>query len=68
MKLPVHFGKQVCMLGEKIVDNEIPLLIGKSTMSSLGMKIAFSKHGVFMEDEKIKLKCNSAGHYYIPSK
>ena len=64
--IPVIIGDYHCRLKVDIVPNDIPLLISKSTMKSLGMKIDFSDDSVTLQKKKIKLTCTNSGHYCIP--
>ena len=54
------------LLEVHVVGNNIPLLISKSTMLKLGMKIDFTRHQAEVNGQVIKLQCNSSGHYCFP--
>lgn len=53
-------------LSVDVVDNEIPLLISRKTMKSLGMKLNFESDSVEIGKKKIKLYTSSTGHYCLP--
>ena len=44
VKIPVLIGEQELLLDVDVVDNDIPLLISKPTMTKMGMKIDFLNH------------------------
>ena len=66
VKIPVRIGSKFKDLSVEVVKNDIPLLIGKPTMSDMGMKIDFANHSLMIGKEKISLSCNSSGHYCMP--
>ena len=64
--LPVTiFGKNMYITVD-VVQNNIPLLISRPTMSNLGMVIDTVRHTVKVGRETFKLQFNVAGHYTIP--
>ena len=64
--LPVNVGSKKLILDVDVVSNDIPLLISKSDMSKMGMSIDFGNHQAKIDNETLKLCCNSAGHYVLP--
>ena len=49
-----------------VVDNEIPLLISRPTMSRIGMIVDTKQHCVDIDGKIIKLEFNTSGHYVMP--
>ena len=64
--IPVFICDKRIKVPVDVVNNNIPLLIGRPTMSSIGMLIDTSKHEVNVGGKTFKLSFNSAGHYIIP--
>ena len=54
------------LLEVDIVKNNVPLLISKSKMSKLGMKMDFTRHEAEVNGQAIKLQCNSSGYSCFP--
>ena len=66
LNLPVLIGNKSLIIEVDVVDNKIPLLISKPTMSKLGMKIDFANHVAVVKGQSMKLGCTSSGHYCLP--
>ena len=65
--IPIVVANVKMRLGVEIVDNEIPLLISKSSMKKMGINLDFITDSVKLADGKlIKLHCSSSGHYLLP--
>lgn len=64
--LPVVIGKNLYKLSVDVVDNELPLLISRKSMKSLGIKLNFERDLIEIENMKIPLYISSSGHYCIP--
>ena len=64
--LPFVIGSKTVSIEVDVISNKIPLLIGKPTMTVLGMKIDFARHTAVVDGQLLKLGCTSAGHYYLP--
>jgi hypothetical protein len=58
-------GKRV-HIAIDVVNNDIPLLISRPTMTQLGMVLNTGDHTVTLAGKKYKLEFNRAGHYIIP--
>ena len=55
VKIPVLIGEQEFLLDVNVVDNDIPFLISKPTMTKMGIKIDFLKHEITIGNRRIKL-------------
>ena len=66
LDLPAIIGNKKFLIEVDIVENQIPLLISKPTMSKIGMKIDFAKNIAIVDGETLKLDCTSSGHYCLP--
>ena len=66
VKILVLTGEQELLLDTDVVDQNIPLLISKPTMTKMGMKIDFLNHEVTTGNQRIELECNKSGHYVLP--
>ena len=66
VNIRIVIGSKRMLLEVDVVKNNIPLLISKGTMSKLGMKIDFTRHGAEVNGQVIKLQCDSSGHYCVP--
>ena len=64
--LPTVIGKEKVSIEVDVVENKIPLLISKPTMTKLGMKLDFENHEVTVGDQTMKLNTTSSGHYCLP--
>ena len=64
--MPVAIGKNKYMMSVDIVKNDIPLLISKKSMKTLGMKLNFLNDSADIGDKSIPLICSSTGHYSLP--
>ena len=64
--LPFVIGGKTVSIDVDVVANKIPLLIGKPTMTNLGMKIDFAQHSAVVDGQLMKLGSTSSGHYYLP--
>ena len=64
--VPVLIGRHKFVLDMEIVPNEIPLLISKSAMKQMGMKLDFAKDIAIVRGEEVRLICTSTGHYCFP--
>jgi len=49
-----------------VVKNDIPLLISKKTMKSLGTKLNFETDTSDINGKSIPLLCSTTGHYSLP--
>ena len=49
-----------------VVDSDIPLLLSKAAMKRAKTHLNFENDTVVMLGRKLKLKCTSSGHYYVP--
>ena len=58
-------GKKILMTVE-VVDSNIPLLLGRPTMTKLGMILDTVNHSVRIDDKTFKLGISSSGHYILP--
>ena len=66
IRIPMNiYGKQITVEVD-VVDNEIPLLISRPTMSRLGMVVDTRQHCVEIDGKVFKLEFNTSGHYVIP--
>jgi hypothetical protein len=66
LNIPVRIcDKKVDILVD-VVDADIPLLLGRPTMSDMGMVIDFANHTLTANGEAFTLELNSSGHYTIP--
>ena len=58
-------GKKI-KLQVDVVENDIPLLISRPTMTQLGMILDTANHMVTIERKQFNLEFNESGHYTIP--
>ena len=58
-------GKRIQIVVD-VVENDIPLLISRPTMTQLGMVLNTADHTVTVAGEKFNLEFNRSGHYIIP--
>ena len=63
---PVAIGNKQYMMSIDVVKNDIPLLISKRSMKSLGMKLNFLNDTADIGDKAIPLICSTTGHYSLP--
>ena len=49
-----------------VVKSDIPLLLSKAAMKRARTKLDFETDTVTMLGRKLKLKCTSSGHYFVP--
>ena len=49
-----------------VVDNDIPLLISRPTMTQLGMVLDTANHTAIVDNKTVQLEFNRSGHYIIP--
>ena len=66
VKTPVSFGNKTYMMSVDVVKNDIPLLISKQSMKSLGMRLNFGNDTAEVSGKSIPLMCSATGHYYLP--
>ena len=59
------FGKKI-KLQVNVVENNIPLLISRPTMTQLGMILDTANHMVSIEGKQFNLEFTESGHYTIP--
>ena len=64
--LPVWVAKQKCMMEVEVVDSELPMLISKKAMKSVGMIINFSRDTATLNGVEFDLDVTSSGHYLLP--
>ena len=64
--IPVVIGKKMYKISVDIVENEIPLLISRKTMKSLGMNMNFETDSIEIDGQRIQLFVTSTGHYCVP--
>ena len=64
--VPVLIGRHKFVVDMEIVPNEIPLLISKSVMKQMGMKLDFARDIAIVRGEEVRLICTSTGHYCFP--
>ncbi len=53
-------------LSIEVVDNNIPLLLGRPSMTKLGMILDTRNHSVTVNGKSFKLELNQTGHYILP--
>ena len=63
---PVAIGNKQYMMSIDVVKNDIPLLISKKSMKTLGMKLNFLNDTADVDGKSIPLICSSTGHYSLP--
>ena len=69
MIIPIQIGTKNYFLRVEVVENEIPLLLSKSTMKGLGKSqsnLDLKSDKWIIDDEEISLHCTESGHYCIP--
>ena len=64
--IPMMICGEITEIAVDVVDNDIPLLISRPTMTELGMILDTGKHTVQVHGRTYNLEFNSSGHYTIP--
>ena len=65
MTLPMTICGKKLELSVDVVDNDIPLLISRPTMTQLGMILDTTNHTATVDGKSFKLEFNKSGHYLI---
>ena len=66
IKIPLFICGRRVKIDVEVVDNNIPLLLGRPTMTLLGMKINFGNHSVNINGRTYEIEMSSTGHYTLP--
>ena len=64
--IPVLIGAKKVMIKTSVVDNEIPLLLSKSSMKKARLILDFNSDTANVLGQDVKLHCTTSGHYCIP--
>ena len=66
VQIPVIIGVKKVMIKANVVNNEIPLLLSKSSMKKAQLVLNFNNDTAEVLGHNVKLHCTSSGHYCIP--
>ena len=66
LTLPLSIYGKRFELPVEVVDNNIPLLLGRPSMTELRMVLDTSKHCIDIDGRKFKVDISASGHYVIP--
>ena len=66
IKIPMFMCGNRVEVDVEVVDNNIPLLLGRPTMTLLGMNIDFGNHCVEIGGRKYDIEVSHTGHYVLP--
>ena len=67
--IPIKIGSRDYLLRVEVVANEIPLLLSKGTMKSLGVtesNLDLKNDLWILDGEEVRLHCTTSGHYCVP--
>eukprot|EP00794_Sanderia_malayensis_P006695 gene6695-7456_t len=65
LTIPMFVGGEMIKIDVDVVDNDIPLLIGRPTMTKLGMVVDTKNHQVTINGKTQELEFNAAGYYVV---
>jgi len=69
MVIPIKIGSANHLMRVEVVSNEIPLLISKAAMKSLGVSesnLDLKNDKWLIDGEEVRLHCTTSGHYCVP--
>ena len=66
LTLPLSIYGKRFQIPVEVVDNNIPLLLGRPSMTELRMVLDTSKHHIDIDGRKFKVDISASGHYVIP--
>ena len=66
IKIPMFICGRRVEIDVEVVENNIPLLLGRPTMTLLGMNIDFGNHSVNIDGREYEVEVSSTGHYTLP--
>lgn len=66
VNLPCEIAHKRIFINADVVPNDIPLLLGKSSMKKARMSLNLVDDTVSVFEKTIKLGCTSTGHYFLP--
>ena len=64
--IPMFICGKKTNLNVEVVDNNIPLLLGRPSMTQLGMILNTKNHSVNVDGRNFKVGISSTGHYILP--
>ena len=66
LTIPMMICEKRVEMNVEVVDNNIPLLLGRTSMTKLGMILDTVNHSVQIDGRTFKLGLSSTGHYTLP--
>ena len=66
VKFPACIGGKKVYIESCVVDNQIPLLLSRSSMKNAGLKLDTTTDSAIVLGERVKLVLTNAGHYGLP--
>ena len=66
LAIPMFICGKKIVLAVEVVDSNIPLLLGRPSMTKLGMILDTVNHSVKVDEKTFRLGISSSGHYILP--
>ncbi len=63
---PCRFAGQRCTITTDVVNSDIPLLLGKSSMKAAKIVLDLENDRANILGQDVELTCSTSGHYYVP--